>query len=346
MNLDVSTSSPAGVLTLLALHGVGPQATERLRGRFATLQAIVEASPKDLEVVSASVRTSLRDQEAWKSAYLRALSILTEAERQGVRVLTVADDDYPVLLREIRDRPPVLYVRGQLRRDRRAVACIGTRTPSRFGEEVTKRITSALAERGWSIVSGLAVGVDSLAHQAALEKGAHTVAVLANGLDAVYPKKNTQLANDILNAGGAWISEQPCGVPATPRNLVQRDRIQSAMSVATVVMQTGVVGGSMHTVRFTLMQGRLLVAPVPQGRFAQEMESGGILAVTTRPGIELRGVIDADGEYAALLGGQFRDRPVAMPIKGREDYEHVFSVLERLAIDETSDAHGPHPAPF
>ena len=337
MNPEISASSPAGVLTLLGLRGVGPHAVERLVGKFGTLGAVLEANDNDLEVVTGAARASLRDRAAWRTSYERAVSILAEADRHRVHVLTCADPAYPAMLRDVRDRPPVLYIKGTLRSDRRAVACIGTREPSRFGEEATRRIAFALAERGWSIVSGLAIGVDALSHRAALNAKAHTIAVLANGLDTVYPKKNQALAEEILAAGGAWVSEQPFGTAAIPRNLVQRDRLQSGMSVATFVMQTDIIGGSMHTVRFTLLQGRLLVAPVPQGQFTADAKSRGILALTQKTGAELRRLLDADGDYAALLAGPFKDRPVAIPLASRDDYDAVFAKLDEaaMAADET-----------
>jgi DNA processing protein len=189
----------------------------------------------------------------------------------------------------------------------------------------------ALGDRGWSIVSGLALGVDSLSHQAALDSGAHTVAILANGLEAVYPKKNARLAADILSSGGALLSEQPFGTPAIPRNLVQRDRLQSGMSAGTIVMQTDIIGGSMHTVRFTLLQGRLLFTPAPYGPHMDEPKSRGILALSRVPGRELARMLEAEGDYAALLERAFGDRPVATPIAGRTDYEKLFSMLDQVA---------------
>lgn len=130
---------------------------------------------------------------------------------------------------------------------------------------MTQRIVEQLVNADWTIVSGLALGIDSVAHAATLGKKGRAIAVLAGGLDNVYPKENTRLAEEILASGGALVSEQPFGVPAIPRNLIQRDRLQSGLSVGTFVMQTDVKGGSMHTVRYTLQQERLLFAPVPQG---------------------------------------------------------------------------------
>jgi DNA processing protein len=337
MNRDASSSSNLGVLTLLSMRGIGPQAVEKLRARFAKLGDVQDASPKDLDMVTSPARASLADGAAWAAAHDRASSILDEARRQGVRVLTVADGEYPALLRRIPDRPPVLYVKGTLRESPRSVACIGTREPSQFGAEVTKRIVAVLAERGWSIVSGLAIGVDTLSHEAALEHRAHTVAVLANGLDTVYPKSNEQLARRILDQGGALVSEQPFKTPPVGRNLVQRDRLQSGMSLGTIVMQTDIVGGSMHTVRFTMLQQRLLFAPVPRGRHAEEAKSRGIVALTRETGRELKRRIEADGEYGALLEAEFASTPLAVPLESREDYDKLFALLEH------AKDHGPAP---
>ena len=250
----------------------------------------------------------------------------------GMFTLTPAHDDYPGWLRAIPDRPPVVYVRGRLPPDLRCVACVGTRSPSAFGKAAAGGIVSYLAARGWSIVSGLALGVDTICHEAALRAGGHTVAVLAIGLNAVYPGQNAELAERILTSGGALLSEQPLGTPALPRHLVSRDRLQSGMSAATVVMQTDVVGGTMHTVRYALLQGRLLIAPVPKGTHADEPKSRGLVALTQKTGTDFARLLDARGAYADLLSRKFADRPVAIPLANREDYATLLAALES-AID-------------
>jgi DNA processing protein len=206
-----------------------------------------------------------------------------------------------------------------------------------FGQAAARGISKFLASHGWSIVSGLAMGVDTLCHEAALEVGGHTVAVLANGLDTVYPRQNTALAERILAAGGALLSEQPLGTAAIPRNLVARDRLQSGMSAATVVMQTDLTGGSMHTVRYTLLQSRQLIAPVPQGAHANEPKSRGILALTQHPGSDLARLIGARTAYADFLMRRFADHPVAMPLTNRGGYGELHAVLEAIA----SELHPP-----
>ena len=248
--------------------------------------------------------------------------------------LLPTDDDYPHWLRMISDRPAVLHVRGRLLPSRRYVACVGTRQPSMFGQVAARKISGFLAAHGWSVVSGLALGVDTICHEAALEAGGHTVAILANGLDSVHPRQNMGLAERILSAGGALLSEQPPGTPALPKHLFRRNRIQSGMSVATIVMQTDIVGGTMHTARYTLLQGRLLAAPVPQGEHATTPKSRGLLALSQRTGTDLARLLEAKGHFAKLLERDFTDQPVAMPIAGSGDYGRLLDALE-FAVDNT-----------
>lgn len=338
---DMQTRSAAGLLALLSMRGVGPRSVERIAAKFASVAEVKAASPRDLAGVAPTMALpSLRDEGAWSAAVAHAEAMLATAASLGVRVVPVTEADYPELLRAIPDRPPVLFVRGVLPTSRRVVACIGTREPSRFGTEVARRLTGLVAEKGYSVVSGLALGVDTLAHEAALDARGHTVAVLANGLETVYPRKNARLAERILDAGGALVSEQPFGTPAIPRNLVARDRLQSGLSLATFVMQTDVVGGSMHTVRFTLMQRRLLFAPVPGGEHAEEPKSQGILALVQAHGPEFARVISAEGEYEALLRREFSGRPAASPIRGREDYDAVLRLLAAAAERDPGDIAG------
>lgn len=319
-------------MTLLGLRGIGPHAADRIAKNFSTLSEVAEATGKEFEAaVPSPARATVRMLTAWRDAFAHAQRVTDAAEGHGVALCSAFEESYPEWLREVSDRPPVLFVKGKLPRGRRYVASIGTREPSRFGEEVTQRVVSVLAAQQSSIVSGLALGVDTLSHRAALDAGAHTVAVLANGLETVYPKKNSHLAQEILDRGGALVSEQPFGAPAIPRNLVQRDRIQSGMSAGTIVMQTDIIGGSMHTVRFTLRQRRLLFAPVPVGQHAKEPKSQGTLALATDHGRDLAKKLGADGEYLELLTTTFAQRPVAIGLAGRDDYQKLLSLLEAKA---------------
>lgn len=232
---------------------------------------------------------------------------------------------YPSLLRTIPDPPPTLYVRGELA-PKRCVACVGTREPSAFGIEVTRRIVRALVARGYGIVSGLASGVDTVAHRTALEAGGYTIAVLAHGLDSVYPAANRELAKEILAAGGALVGEHPDQTSPSPRSFVRRNRIQSGLSLGTIVMQTDLAGGSMHTARFTLVQGRKLFVPVPPaGPHRDAPKSRGIVALAEWSTARLLPHLRTDYAQSKALA----DRPrLATAIHGREDYEMMFEALE------------------
>src|ERR1035441_6487279 len=161
------------------------------------------------------------------------------------------------------------------------VAVVGTREPTVFGTSAAENLTGALADGGWGIVSGLAKGIDTIAHRTALEHGAPTIAVMGGGLDSVYPAENKDLAARIVDRGGALISEQPFGEQARPQHLIARDRLQSGLSVAVVVAQSGVKSGTMHTARFAAAQGRPLFCPVPHNENAA---SEGLRVLLERPG--------------------------------------------------------------
>lgn len=306
---------------------------ERLARKFATFSEIVDAPPKELSrLVPNAVLELLKQPMHQTKALERAESIEEKAAQLGVEIYSIFDDQYPARLKIIPDPPLLLYVRGRLAGIERSVACIGTREPSIFGEEVTRRLVSALVDADWTIVSGLAIGVDTLSHVTALSKKGRTVAVMAGGLDDVYPKKNAKLADEIVANDGALVSEQPFGSPPIPANLVKRDRLQSGLSVATFVMQTDIKGGSMHTVKYTLQQCRLLYAPVPQGRHAVEPKSQGILALTQLTGEQLAETLRADDNYRLLLLHGFKNRPVALPLESRADYSAMLEKLDREAF--------------
>lgn len=174
----------------------------------------------------------------------------------GAHILTWEDEGYPKLLAEIPDPPPVLYVRGELRpEDAWAVAVVGTRRASTYGREVTRRLVTLLAQSGVTIVSGLARGIDAVAHQAALEAGGRTIAVLGCGIDLVYPPEHRELARRIA-AQGALVTEYPPGTSPEPGNFPPRNRIISGLSLGIVVTEAGRNSGALITADYAAEQGR------------------------------------------------------------------------------------------
>jgi len=252
-------------------------------------------------------------------------SVKSSLSATDVHELTLSDERYPDRLRELSDPPKSLYVRGdvELLARERLVAVVGTREPTVFGISAAEELTGALADGGWGIVSGLARGIDTIAHRTALEHGAPTIAVMGGGLDRVYPAENKGLAAQIVEEDGALISERPFGEQARPQYLVARDRLQSGLSVAVIVAQSGLRSGTMHTVRFAAAQGRPLFCPVPHG---ENSASEGLRVLLERPASELHSILPA-WRGARALCERLGDQPLARPVT-REGLEELVQAVE------------------
>jgi DNA processing protein len=180
---------------------------------------------------------------------------------QGATLVTYSCPEYPERLREIYDPPPVLWVRGDVKLlSRPAIAVVGTRHPTPYGSGVAEMISRDLAARRLLIVSGMARGIDSCAHKGALAARMPTLAVWGTGIDIVYPKENRKLAEEILLAGGAIVSEVPMGTFPAPQNFPRRNRILSGLSVAVLVVEAGENSGTRVTARCAAEQNRDLFA--------------------------------------------------------------------------------------
>ena len=188
------------------------------------------------------------------------------------------------------------------------MAVVGTRTPDAVGRDLARRVAAAVVARGYGVVSGLAAGIDCAAHRSALEHGGRTWAVVGCGVDLAASAEDPPVVEDLLSGGGGILAEVMPGTAASARALVARDRIQSGLSRATVVVQTDTASGTMHTARFTLEQGRLLAVlappPAPRGR-ARQWSGNAALGAPGGCGPE---VLHARGATARLVAGR---RPVA-----------------------------------
>ncbi len=185
---------------------------------------------------------------------------MSTLEKHECAAITWNDPEYPPRLKEVDDSPPVLYVKGKLLPDdERSVAVVGTRKVTAYGREVTHRLSRDLAEAGVVIVSGLASGVDGIAHRAALEAGRRTIAVLGSGVDNTYPREHTRLAEQISSIG-AVISEHPIGTKPRAEHFPRRNRILSGMTLGTLVIEAGESSGALITARHALDQNREVFA--------------------------------------------------------------------------------------
>jgi DNA processing protein len=196
---------------------------------------------------------------------------LDRLEQAGVHVLTWDSEDYPINLRNIYDPPPVIYVKGELLpEDDWAVAMVGTRHATVYGKEAARHLATGLAQNGVTVVSGLAAGIDAVAHQAALEAGGRTLAVLGSGVDVIYPEQNRRLAEQLVQQG-ALISEYPLGTKPERTNFPPRNRLISGLSLGTVVVEAGARSGALITADFATEQGRDVFA-VPGSIFQRSCE--------------------------------------------------------------------------
>jgi len=300
--------SPAGFLALQSLPRVGPATALRATLHATDMERLLERHGAQLDEALAQSRASLGD-------YANA----------GVELVSFFDERYPERLRELSDPPPLLYVRGDvgLLAREKLVAVVGTRKPTVFGVSAAESLTSVLTDSGWGIVSGLAKGIDTIAHRTAIERGAPTIAVLGGGLDRVYPAENKGLAAQIVSSGGALISEQPLAEQSRPHHLIARDRLQSGLSVAVVVAQSGAQSGTMHTARFAAAQGRPLFCPVPHN---ENGASEGLRALQERPARELCSILPAWRD-ARTLCARLGDRPLGHPVN-RDDLGGFVDAVE------------------
>src|SRR3989338_121748 len=179
----------------------------------------------------------------------------------NIRLVTFQDEIYPKLLREIPNPPAVLYILGEFQpQDEMAIAVVGTRKFSVYGKQVAQELVTNLVRANLTIVSGLALGIDALAHQTAVLASGRTIAVLACGLDSIYPASNRMIAQNILERGGAIISEMPLGTPPLKHHFPYRNRIISGMSLGTVVIEAAPDSGSLITAQHALDQNRQVFA--------------------------------------------------------------------------------------
>jgi DNA processing protein len=243
---------------LKSVPGIGNHLFKRLIDRFGSPQAALTASSAELLAVEGVTQ---RVVDAMRSCGIppQAAGEIDAALRRGYRIVTLNDADYPLLLREIPDPPPWLYANGVLRVGERCVAVVGSRNATAYGVSAARRLCAELAELGFTVVSGMALGIDTAAHEGALSIGSRTVAVLGSGLNQIYPAENRKLAERIA-ANGAVISEFALDSGPDAHHFPVRNRIISGMSCGTVVVEATRQSGSLITARLAAEQNREVFA--------------------------------------------------------------------------------------
>jgi DNA processing protein len=254
------TESPGTIrttewLALALTSGLGPTRSRKLVERFGSPAAVFQASLTELESTGI-LAVSAQSLATGKSAEL-AREEIVRATEAGAMLLSLDDAAYPPRLKEIYDPPLILYVRGNAELlAQPGIAVVGTRHPTPYGLGMAERLACDLAAQGLVIISGMARGVDTAGHRGALAAKGKTVAVFGTGVDVMYPKENSRLAEQILALGGALVSEFPMGTFAAPQNFPIRNRILSGMSLGVLVVEAAEYSGTRITARCALEQNR------------------------------------------------------------------------------------------
>jgi DNA processing protein len=324
----------AALVALSQVTHVGPVRLARLRDHFGSLADAWSAEECDLRQVldERTCRAVLVARQR-----IQPREVLQNIEQTGAEVVTVLDDAYPRILREIPGPPPVLYFRGTLQgQDDPTVAIVGTRRATPYGREVTTSIGSELAAAGVTIVSGLAKGIDGFAHRAALDAGGRTIAVLASGVDIIYPPEHRQLAERIVESG-ALVSDYPPGTKPDAPNFPARNRIISGLSLATVVVEAPSRSGALITVGFAADQGRDVYA-VPGNILSSASE--GTNRLLRQGATPLTSATDLLDDLKLAPAAAQEPEQVAFPMTDEERSIYALVTAEPQHIDELAYSAG------
>lgn len=311
------------------IKGIGAVRMQGLAAYFGDMEAAWNSSPADLAEAGLGAKVIERVLAARETVSLD--KVWERIESQGIKILTWGDENYPSRLKEIDQPPPVMYIRGEyLLDDLFAVAIVGTRKVTPYGRQVTEDLASFLAANGMTVISGLARGVDAIAHQTALKAGGRTIGILGSGVDKIYPPEHRGLAEQMIERG-AIISDYAVGTPPEASNFPPRNRIISGLSLAVVVVEAAETSGALITAEFAAEQGREIFAVpgsilAPQSKGTNRLIQKGALPLLTPD--DLMQALDL-----TRIGAQKSARKI---LPADETEARVLSVLgsEPLHVDE------------
>jgi len=340
-------TSREAYIALNMIDGVGPIRVRALLDRFGTAEAILSAPRPELMRAEGVGDEVARNIAGWRER-VDLDAELARIEKAGVRIVTRDDAEYPNHLQEIYDPPLVLYVRGKLLEDERlAIGIVGSRRTTLYGQEMSRKLAYQLARVGMTIVSGLARGIDTEAHRGALQAKGRTVAVIGCGIDIVYPSENKKLADDIIEKGGAVVTEFPCGVPPDRQNFPMRNRIISGWSLGVVVVEANLKSGALITAKQAMEQGREVFA-VPGradsilSRGTNKLIKDGAKLTEDAEDVlsEFEYLIRTSGQKSGTEGGEGGGTKPALKLTEMEEKLMAHISNEEVAIDELIRASG------
>jgi DNA processing protein len=327
-------------LALTRIKGLGCISFKKLASHFADPTQALSATAAELSAIEGIDRNVVDGLLAF-TQWDEVEQEVQRAGQAGVKIIPFGSGIYPARLRTIADPPPCLYVKGEIRQeDDKAVAVIGTRSASHYGRRVARDLCRGLASLGFTVVSGMARGIDGVAHDAALNSGGRTIAVLGSGVDRAYPPEHQKLYHRISEQG-AVISELPLGAPPLAFNFPARNRLISGLSAGVVVVEATEKSGSLITAAVALEQGREVFA-VP-GEVGSSRSRGGHRLI--RQGAKLvENVDDILEEIAPQLVAPNRQSAAlrTLPVDAQPETRKIFDLLQErsLHIDEVIEASG------
>ncbi len=306
-------------ILLNMIPGIGPARAASLISFFGSAAELFEHKPEDLMAVR-GISRELAEKIATEAESSLLDEELDRVALGGVKVFTRADEEYPEALRGLEDAPLCLYVCGTLPEElnRQSIAIVGSRRATVYGLRMAQHIAESAVYSGWTVVSGLAFGIDAAAHKATMNAGGKTVAVLGGGLMKIQPQEHLPMARDIIAKGGALVTEFPMTFPPNRHSFPMRNRIISALSLGTIVIEAGLHSGALITAAAALEQGKNVFA-VP-GNADSDMSSGCnnliksgeatlitgfedvLEAMDFLPGLEPKDFFSAEGESAEESG--------------------------------------------
>ncbi|MBE6376364.1 MAG: DNA-protecting protein DprA [Lentisphaerae bacterium] len=320
-------------IALNMISGLGCGRYQALLDAFGSPDEIRKAERADLQQVD-GIGKILAERIVsfdWDSELSRELAV---AERGGVSIITLADDNYPIELREIFDSPLCLYIRGNLPENSdRSVAIVGSRRISKYGEKMARQLAREAVDCGCTVFSGLAQGTDTVVHQEVVSASGVTIGVLGSGLMHMYPKDNIPLARDIIRCGGAVISEFPLNYPISRHNFPRRNRIVAALCRATIVVEAGLDSGALITAKLASEIGREVFA-VP-GRVDNPQAKGCLKLIKEGAGLiesfdDVR-LAFASGMHSVELSSQTESAEVTANLS--DDCRRIYDLLRRKDND-------------
>jgi DNA processing protein len=312
--------------------GVGPRAAAKLLERFGSPEAVFGALRSELERLR--IRPEAIESIVTRNLFERAGAELERVRALGGDIILLDDGVYPAPLREIFDPPLTLYARGNWAEclDAPCVGVVGSRQCSTYGRNAAEMLSRDLASRGVTIVSGLARGIDAAAHRGALDAGGRTVAVMATGLDDTYPREHEKLAQEIVDKGGALITQFPLETPPLPENFPYRNRIISGLSLGVVVTEATERSGSLITARLALEQNREVFA-VP-GNITSRTSFGANYLIKSAGAKLVQQWQDIAAELPPEIAAQLLPPKPITGKKGAKLVEQLALIPEGLTADE------------